>query len=229
MLAVMPPALVVVLTAVLARRKLSPENGKVRGCSLSEAFVFASGFVVGWALAGTWIMSGLSALDRWPLAAWWAVGLFFAIWAGFTGRVFSHFQACGVAVCFRGSLVGLGLRLFVASLLACAFVMGAAYAPNNADSLVYHLPRQVVWVSLGSVFVDPMPTGHMGAMPPLAEILQLQLLLLGESERWAFLIQFWSLCVSLTLIGLIVRDCGGTSTAGWYACAFFMTVPAVFL
>ena len=87
----------------------------------------------------------------------------------------------------------------VAGVLGVTFVVGVATAPNNPDSLNYHLPRVMQWFQqsgLGS-FATPYPAQVY--MPPGAETV-VALLLAGPGEHAMFLAQW----VSQGVLGLAV-------------------------
>ena len=112
--------------------------------------------------------------------------------------------------------------------LGGALVMGICSAPNNGDVLIYHLPRQLLWISQGSVFPLAMPYSHMHQMPPLTEWIGVQLYLLTGSDRFHFLIQWSAFGACLILVGGIARSLGAERKRALLAAAFFATLPAAF-
>jgi 4-amino-4-deoxy-L-arabinose transferase-like glycosyltransferase len=106
--------------------------------------------------------------------------------------------------------------------------MGICSAPNNGDVLIYHLPRQLLWISQGSVFPSAMPYSHMHQMPPLTEWIGVQLYLLTGSDRFHFLIQWSAFGACLILAGGIARSFGADRKQALLAAAYFATLPAAF-
>jgi 4-amino-4-deoxy-L-arabinose transferase-like glycosyltransferase len=192
--------------------------------------------VFSWAALGTVVLSLIGQLNTTGAMLWWSCG-------GLAGAaiVLRHLRSWGDVsgackwklVCLGRDFAGLGwgekgLWLLLVVVAGCAFLMGAFSPPNNGDSLIYHLPRQLIWIDAGTVFADAMPYAHMAKMPPFAEWIGVQLFLLTGSDRFHFLIQWLSYIACIRVIVQIVRGGGGPRLAALLAAVFFALLPAAF-
>lgn len=118
--------------------------------------------------------------------------------------------------------------LALTSSLGGALLMGLFSAPNNGDVLIYHLPRQLIWISEGSVFLSSAPYEHMQKMPPLTEWIGVQLYLLTGTDRFHFLIQWFAFAGCLVALAAIVTSLGGFRKQALLAAAFFALLPSAF-
>ncbi len=119
-----------------------------------------------------------------------------------------------------------GILLVTISIVA--FLMGVLVPPNNGDSLIYHLPRQIIWISEMTIFSERMPYAHMNIMPPLMEWIGVQFYLITGTDRWHFLINFAAYLASMCLIRQLVAECNASRSTQWFAVLFFSTLPAAF-
>jgi hypothetical protein len=94
-------------------------------------------------------------------------------------------------------------------------IVAAVTPPNNFDSHLYHLPRQIYWIQQGSVEHYPTPVLRQVMMPPMAEFVGSHFLLLSGGDHWANLIQWFSLAMTALAASLIARELGpATRTSG---------------
>jgi hypothetical protein len=101
--------------------------------------------------------------------------------------------------------------------------------PNNCDSLVYHLPRQVRWIQQGSVAHFPTGLDRQLCFPPFAEFAGAQLMILAGDDRWANLVQWSALVLTMVAVSLLARDVGLGGTGQVLAALFVVTVPMAYL
>ena len=113
----------------------------------------------------------------------------------------------------------LAFILFITLLIACTA------APNNWDSLTYHLPRIEHWIQNRSLDYYPTPTMKQNDYGPLAEILLLQLRVISGSDFLYSLIQWISMLCSTAVIFRITRQLGGSCSQGWLASVFVASLP----
>jgi 4-amino-4-deoxy-L-arabinose transferase-like glycosyltransferase len=97
----------------------------------------------------------------------------------------------GVGAVRDGGAPRIVLAVALAAILLVTFVVGAATAPNNPDSLNYHLPRVMQWFQQSRIGVFATPYPAQVYMPPGAEA-TVALLLAGVGEHAMFLAQWWS-------------------------------------
>ncbi len=171
-------------------------------------------------VAVTEILSVFHALRRVPLAIFWAIVL--------------------VAVVFylrrlpwRTRLQLPRIELFLLALLVGIFavvgVTALASAPNNYDSMTYHLPRMARWAQDGSV-------GHYGtgwfnqnAWPWFADGVLAHIYILTGSDRFLNLFQFFALIGSALSASLLVRHLGASPRGQMCAAVLVATIPMAIL
>lgn len=118
---------------------------------------------------------------------------------------------------------GVFLTLFATGLTAMVA------APNNWDSMTYHLPRVAEWIQNASLRFFPTSILRQNYQPPLAEFAILHLQLLAGSDRYANMVQWWSFVACLVLTSLIGRELGGSRAAQWIAMVFVASLPMAIL
>jgi hypothetical protein len=197
-----------------------------RKVPLGRAILFSLLGVYSWAAFGTVALSYFGGFT--PSLAWiWWGGALLVCFGIFLRLQKSKSKAAHFSQINFSPVEWLCILLIGIS-LGGALVMGICSAPNNGDVLIYHLPRQLLWISQGSVFPLAMPYSHMHQMPPLTEWIGVQLYLLTGSDRFHFLIQWSAFGACLILVGGIVRSLGADRKQTLLAAAFFATLPAAF-
>ena len=129
----------------------------------------------------------------------------------------------------RAHPVTAGLGAVVLATLGLEFFFALAVAPNNIDSMGYHLSRAAYWLQYKSVFQFPGGTIRQLDYPPNGEILQAWTLAVSGTDRFAQLIQWASgigcgLCIYLGAQLLGFRRAHAVFAAG-----LFMVLPIVVL
>ena len=116
-----------------------------------------------------------------------------------------------------------------ASILAVIFVVSlliaCTAAPNNWDSLTYHLPRIEHWIQNRSLDYYPTPDERQNQYGPLAEILLLQLRILSGTDFLYPLIQWISMLCCVCAVYRITRQLGGSKPQCWLASIFVASLP----
>ncbi|MFY8217345.1 MAG: ArnT family glycosyltransferase, partial [Chthoniobacterales bacterium] len=180
--------------------------------------------VVLWAVVAAWIASLVGILIPAFFWIWW--GIFFV--GATAGGVVAWRQGARIERMARWQWDEVVLAALLVSLLALSLGMAICSPPNNADSLIYHLPRQIFWMAQGSVFGAEVPNPHMTKMPPLSELLGLNLYILLGTDRWHSLVQLFGLLGALAVLGRVIELVGGSRRAQLAGCVFFASVPTVF-
>jgi 4-amino-4-deoxy-L-arabinose transferase-like glycosyltransferase len=101
--------------------------------------------------------------------------------------------------------------------------------PNNWDSMTYHLSRVMYWLQHGSV--DHYATNNIRqiSQPPLAEYGIAHLLALGHSDRWANLVQWIALLVSVSAVWTLAGQAGLKGKARIWPVLMVVTIPMAIL
>lgn len=98
-------------------------------------------------------------------------------------------------------------------------------APNNWDSLTYHLPKVEHWIQDHSLAFYPTADIRQAEFPPLAELMLLQSRVLGGSNAYYLLIQWLSMATSVAAVFRITAQLGGNRTQCWIASVFLVSLP----
>ena len=98
-------------------------------------------------------------------------------------------------------------------------------APNNYDSMTYHLPRVMHWVQNGSVAHYPTRIDRQITQNPGAEFLLTQVYLLTGSDRWLNLVQWGCMLGSVAGGSWIARLLGAGRKGQLGAAVAVATLP----
>lgn len=183
---------------------------------------------VAWAAAGLILTECLSvghALRFGPVLAAWVVidgALAIFVWREWRRGVRPTWPRLGD---WSERLVAAALAV----LLGLSLVTAMGAPPNTPDALSYHLPRQLMWLQQGGVqhFVSHDDRALM--MPPLAEMLQAQALLLAGGDAWANFPQWLAYALGCAVASLLARELGGNRRAQSLAALVFATLPMAYL
>ncbi len=98
-------------------------------------------------------------------------------------------------------------------------------APNNFDSLTYHLPRMMHWIQNRSVEHYPTHIDRQLWMAPFAEYVIMHLQILSGGDRFANCVQWFSMIGSGVAASLIVRELHGSRNSQIVAAALSVSIP----
>jgi hypothetical protein len=212
---------VVSVAALLSRQ--SPETG---AAVLRESLLIAS------VVSGVWVVTGTEVLSLWhrlsplPALLWWMVPtLALAAVVLRCGRHWRPDVRRGRTAAADRDGLGLCLVGAVVLVLLVTGAVAVVTPPNNFDSNVYHLPRQIYWIQQASVehYAASRPKQLM--MPPMAEFIGTHFLLLAGDDRWANLIQWFSLGMTALAASLIARELGAAMSGQGLAALLVVTNP----
>jgi hypothetical protein len=113
----------------------------------------------------------------------------------------------------------------VATLAALVAVVAFAAPPNNADSMAYHMPRVMHWAQNHSVAHYPTNILRQIARPPWSGFAILQFQILTGGDRWANLVQWFSMVGSVVGVSLIARQLGADIRGQVIAAVVAATIP----
>lgn len=119
----------------------------------------------------------------------------------------------------RVPLSGVGLIVLLTGLTAIIA------PPNTWDSLNYHMSRVMHWIQNRSVDFYATHIVWQLLHPPWAEYAILHLQILSGGDRFANLVQWFSMLGSLIGVTAIVRELGGSRESQVYAMVFGATIP----
>ena len=121
-------------------------------------------------------------------------------------------------------LSGLILVGIVLIILLVGFVAVIA-PPNNWDSMTYHMARVMHWIQNQNLAHYPTYYSAQLVHPPLAEIGIMHLQILSGGDRFANLVQWFSMVSSLIGVSLIAKQLGANKEGQLLASAFCATLP----
>jgi hypothetical protein len=195
-----------------------PTDTDIRATLLSAGVVWAVLLV-----AITEFLSLPNALSQVTLASGWAAttlgaGLLFALYVrrreGLIGRTWA-----------QPSLAAMAMALPIAVVLFGTGLSALAGWPSQWDSMVYHLSRVDHWIQNGGVSFYPTHIVRQLHSPPWAEFAILHLTVLSGDERWANVVQWFSMLGSLAGVSLIAQHLGATPRGQLFSALFCATLP----
>ncbi len=176
---------------------------------------------------GAWVgllneaLSLLGWLSAAALAAAWAAAAAAAGWLawkrrGKAGPPMLHLEAGWLE---RGQVLGLFL------IVALVGVTAWTAPPNNFDSMTYHLSRVAHWAQNQSLAFYPTHILRQLHYAPGAEYLILQFQILSGGDRFANLVQWFSLVGSLLGVSLLAQTLGANRRGQLGAAIACATLP----
>lgn len=189
-----------------------------------SSFLFAS---LVWGLlliAITEFLSLLRALNFWGILGLWIISTILA--SIYLIRINSRAKSLTIHV-WLACLPRFELSLLAgaAFIIVIVGLIGLISPPNNWDSMTYHMSRIVHWIQNRSVANYPtnfLPQLYEG---PWAEFAIMHFQILAGGDRFANLIQWFSLLGSALGVSVLVKQLGAGSRGQVFAAAFSATIP----
>ncbi|MCU0608520.1 MAG: glycosyltransferase family 39 protein [Chitinispirillaceae bacterium] len=204
--------------------RVSGGDRSVRASLLTAAVLWAVLLVI-----STELFSALHAIHAKSIAAFWAA---------------ASLSLCAVLLLTRRKQLRLTLRfpaldlfdkitisllsLFIVILCVIAFMA----PPNNWDSMTYHMSRVMHWIQNNSLAMYPTNILRQLYNPPGAEMAILHTIVLSGGDRFANLVQLFSLAGIMIGASLITRYLGGGRRGlrpQLFAAVFAATLPMAIL
>lgn len=110
--------------------------------------------------------------------------------------------------------------------IVCVVALIALLAPpNNWDSMNYHMARSMHWIQNHSV--DHYPVHYLPQLylTPWSEFAITHFQILSDGDRFANLIQWFSMIGSIVGVSLVAKELGADSRAQIFAGVFCATIP----
>lgn len=121
--------------------------------------------------------------------------------------------------------VSLVLLSGVAFIVFTVTVIAIVAPPNNWDSLTYHMTRVVHWIQNQSLAHYATYYSAQLVHPPFAELAILNLQILSGGDRFANLVQTFSMMGSIIGVSLIAKQLGADQKGQILASVFCATLP----
>lgn len=121
------------------------------------------------------------------------------------------------------------LAVITALILLGTFITAICAAPNNYDSLTYHMARVPHWIQQQNVEFHATNNGRQNMFSPFSEYVILHAQLLSGSDRFANIGQWVSLLISMTAGSLIIKQFGHGARVQIFAAFLIVTIPMAIL
>lgn len=205
--------------------------------SLRRAFLphdLRLNLLLGWAVWGavltalTEVSGALGLLGRLPLAAGWGVVLL----AGLSILRRWRRRSSLPALSSKPVSIGMGDGLLLAGLgliSLATFVIALVAAPNNWDSMVYHLSRVMHWLQNQSLAFYPTHILRQLYLNPWTEYVHANLYALSGGDRFLNLVQWFSGVGVMLGVSLLARQMGAGRTGQILAAVFAGSLPMTVL
>lgn len=190
-----------------------------------EAFLFASVAFGALIVLITEVLSIFKALTfAWVIGLWSAIALFSIIKLFFDFRK-SGFSLPEALVIKKIPALPAFLLSYITFIMIISGITALVAAPNNWDSMLYHMARIPYWIQ--NQTVSYYPTHHLGYLwtNPFAEFSVLQLQLLSGGDRFANIVQWLSMFGSIIVVSLIAKRLGADLVGQVLAAFICATIP----
>lgn len=122
-----------------------------------------------------------------------------------------------------GFVAAIGVVMAIAGLVA---IHGGI---STNDVLDYHLPRVMHWIQNQSVEFYPTAVSRQLNLNPWSEYAIAQFMILGGSDAWANLVQWFAFLGSGVGVSLVARELGANERGQVFAAVFATTIPMAVL
>ena len=117
----------------------------------------------------------------------------------------------------------------IAAILSLTLLIVLVAAPNNYDSLTYHLPRVMHWIQNRSVAFFPTPDARQICFPPWAEYHVLHYQILIGADRLAALPQWLAFAQAIIAASVLAGEFGAKRSTQLLAALITATIPMAIL
>ena len=122
-------------------------------------------------------------------------------------------------------------KIWIVSILLIVLTIGfiaIKSAPNNGDSMSYHLPRVMHWIQNHNINYYPAGDLRQLKYNPWAEFAIMHVHLLGQTDRFDNLVQYFAMIGSIVTVSLIAQFLGantkGQVISGVFTATLFMGI-----
>jgi hypothetical protein len=121
------------------------------------------------------------------------------------------------------------LSASVLAILSLLTLQSLLFPSNNVDTMVYHLPRIVSWISQGSLEHFPTHVYRQLYQPPFSEIMIMNVNLLHSGDLFTSVVQVFFFVSSLVVIDLLIEGLGLPKDYRLAGLVLAVTLPAAVL
>jgi len=192
--------------------------------SLRVSFIWASVIIAVWIFLTTEFLSLFDLLIFEGVLGAWLLALIALISYIFLKKNPIFFSLVRLKFSFP-IFYAIILGLFLLLLLSIAILQ----APNNWDSMTYHLPKILHWIAHKNVNHYATHIGRQIALNPMAEYLILHTFLLTANDYFANAVQWFSM-VGLVVLASLIAESLGASWRGQVVASFLtISIPIAIL
>ena len=174
----------------------------------------------------TELLSAMTLVTKWPLAAGWAVVLLVALIWMRRRQSASTSDAVSVRIALRGAdAASLAQIIVIVGVASVTLVLALLAAPATEDTMVYHLPRVMHWIQNESLAFYPTHITRQLWPSPGGELLYLHTQLLTGSDRWVTGLQWLAYVGDIVLASVVARELGAQRRGQLFAAFFFALLP----
>jgi hypothetical protein len=174
--------------------------------------------------AMTELLSLFRLIEFWSIFALWtlscSVALIYLMRAGYKPG-WSGIRASLTSLSRSEPVLLTGMALIITGVGITACIS----PPNNWDSMTYHMSRVVHWIQNGSIEHYPTSITRQLYLNPWAEFAILHFQILSGSDRFANLIQWFSMLGSTLGVSLLARQLGAGPHAQIFSALVCVTIP----
>ena len=223
------------LTGCLVREAIIATGLARRESDWRELFLY-SAVVIGLAsVIFVELLSAFNQLNRpWIVTCWVGfIGLLVLLLRKKIGESAGRIMAARLkqlAVSLKKKLRNLSLaEAIIGIILLLTFLVAYIAAPNNWDSMTYHMTKVAHWAQNANTNFYPTNEIRQLYYGPGAEYLILNLQLLVGADRLANMVQWFSYLGSIVLASLLVKRLGGDKKAQALGALAAATIPMAIL
>jgi hypothetical protein len=176
----------------------------------------------------TEFLSWLRLLDFFPIMSCWILlnfGLILVYLQKITNKPVFDFYLSTQLFSKDISPFLLFLILGIVSTTLIVGLIGLVAPPNTWDSMTYHMSRVVHWIQNGSVAHYPTYNLPQLFHPPFAEFAIMHLQILSGGDRFANMVQWFSMISSIIGVSLIAKELNANIRGQVFAAVFCATIP----
>lgn len=200
--------------------------GAKRNESFRQAFIKSHLVIFGFIAISTEILSSFNAITLSTFLVCWL--LFLLVGTLLIFRYRGH-KKITLSSNIKFSLIEKFFFSFIAFILATTLFTAIVYPPNTYDSMTYHMPRVLHWISNHNVSFYPTDIARQNYLMPLAEFAIMHLQLLTGGDIYANLVQWVNFIVLICLGAAVAEELGLDKKVQLLSALLIATLPMAIL
>ncbi|HBA89441.1 MAG TPA: hypothetical protein DCZ75_16090 [Geobacter sp.] len=189
--------------------------------NLRESFITSATVTAVYVVLSTELLSRFNAVAKTPVLVCWSAYLLLLVAWRYCSKGAPDTNRCAATT----TLYQKTLLALLICVVGTAGIVAIVAAPNNFDSLTYHLPRVMHWIQNRSVQHYPTHIDRQLVLAPFSEFVILHLHLLSGGDRFDNCVQWFSMIGSAIGVSLIVSVLRGSLNSQIVAAAIAVSLP----